>query len=429
MRPGEYPTPYVENGVATKLATCVMNGEHVDTSPSSAYWNLVLLSPSVAATEAVGVGNCGISIETNISAASAISLSDIRGLGFGSVYGSTAFAGKVRPYATHLEVNVEAPEATVCGTAYIGSAPASAVLLSTVESLAKSSTKTIDLKTTTKIDIKACINNRSLVHFRPETNLTTLGPFEDEWVSYVIFPPGTARTLEGATMPFNIRVVAHSNVVWWPAVSNPALNAIVAKQPASTAPETLSQNAFIKQAETFLASPVPFTNVKVSQVVNALIRGAEMIPGIGSYVSAARGLAQMSMQSINDPRSMLSDYSNIVIDLQWMMMSLSAKYSFSDPIAEANLSAVLDAIEAGVEAFEAMQQARANLLAKYKSCTRHVRVRGHEATIEYLDSDGVLYDHRDSVADSKETRLLHNASEKKSHSADLSSANSFRKAR
>lgn len=396
LRPGEFQTPYVENnGVASRLSTMIINGQSSFTvsAAEAAKYTLLSICPIAAASDASGVGSTGIGYLSGLNDTSTFTMADVRGGGFSTYYGASTFASRITPYATRLMLKLLAPEATISGVAYLGSMPISSYIGSTISTLIKNSTSTIDLKSFKDFEIKASVSSRGLIHHRTSTSLTVPQDFGDEWVSYALIDKGAVMSFSDGTSVQHVwSITAHTNAVWWPSVDTPALSGAVQKVVPSVQAENTAQEVFKKIAETYLSAPQPFTLDNLKKIVPQLLTAAKAIPSLGPWISAAHGVASLALTGLTDPRDKLPDFVNIIADLDWIQRTIDSKYTFPEPIQD-RLEKWFDATENLRQYFEKMQENVSAIKTKYKTLQRITSVRGGHLTARYIDEDGFDYSH------------------------------------
>ena len=345
LRPGEFNTPFVEaNGVASKLATCVINGlwsQDFSSSSLADKYVVATVCPMASVSNVPNTISSGVGL-VYASGSNVMTFATARGATFTDTYGATTFASKMIPYATRAEIVVDIPLGNVAGEIWVGSLPLSSFIGTSVNNLIKNSTKTIDGKSLmggNKVELKAAINDRSLIHFvnnledaGTPVEMSNAGELAEEWIAYAVFSKKFATAYDGSQMGFTMNLTAHTNAVWWPAVNTPALNGVVAKAAPSTAALTLAQDHFSKVAESYLADPRPFSMKSIMSVAGSLLSKAESIPGIGVYASAAKGLVSLAQHVLSTPHDGTEDYSSLISDLEWFNSVVDQKWlGYRDP--------------------------------------------------------------------------------------------------
>lgn len=398
LRPGLMQTPYVENnGMASKLATCVLNGQRTQSvSNLLDKYTVVTLCPIAAASDILGTGTTGCGYRDNLDATSVFSFTDVRGAGFTDFYGSATYASRITPYASRCEVKIEAAEATIAGVAFIGSMAVSSFVGSSVNTLIDNATNTVDLKNSTRIELKSVVNNRNLIHFRAPgaASLTEPLEFADEFVSYCVFDKNTVRSItDGSSLAYNTSMTLHTNAVWWPVKETPSLAGIVSKMPVSTVATTPAQDSFCKAAETNNANPSPVGESKIKTLLAALLNAAQMVPAFAPYISAARSIASLGVSMLSDPRDSLPDYSGIISDLEWCARAIDGKYKYQDQLAVAEIDRWLDETQSAIEWFRGAQKRITEVRRIYSSCTQVQKWRGTSLYLSYVNQDGDAWQH------------------------------------
>lgn len=152
---------------------------------------------------------------------------------FSAIFGSQSYATKIFPWAANVDVELQSPEANICGVAHIGTISVSSlspgVSLATLRQFAF---KRIDLKHKRTLGIRASIVNDNMIHW-PIPAGVPVGPTDDEMISYIIFE-NPARSITNAAsanlISYSLTMGIYANLAWWPDGTQPLLNGITDAQ-------------------------------------------------------------------------------------------------------------------------------------------------------------------------------------------------------
>lgn len=412
LRPGEFNTPFVEaNGSASKIPTSVINGLYTinfSTAEQNTKYILLTYCPMAGLTGASGTSSSGVGAVA-LQDADTITMTHIRGVSMSNTFGSTAFAGKIVPYALRADITIQVPLGNLSGSIWQGCMPLRSIIGSKLETLRLNTVDTRDAKSLVsnpRISIRAAINDRSLIHFVNNSKdvsgtsiaMTAPGELADEWVSYVILSRNFALNYDGNISPIDIHSTVHANICWWPAVDSAALNGVVSKIHTSTAATTPSQDHFAKVAETYQSDPRPWSYADLAKTAKVLLNAAESIPALSPYVSMAKMAGGLIKNILSDPLALVADYSDVIADLQWFKGVGENKWTgFSDPDVIEEIDGWLDATDDLID----LLLAKTAHAKKFRmNCLSGQQIVKHERNgllISYLDREGNPLDYTEHM--------------------------------
>jgi hypothetical protein len=325
LAPGTINCPYVEDHEPSKYPTAIFPGYDTQTiaaATAATNFTVIAWSPCVGSI----FGGTGYYIGNGTSTST---VSFTAGRTTDSIYGTTVIFSKFFTFGGTVDIEFQAPQATLCGNVMIGNLPYKTFTSSTVGSLLSQATTEIDLKRQSKWSMKSRIQDRSLIH----NNKTPTSPdqdlhYEEEAVAYAIIGMAPAKALDGTTsIPFELISKLRSHAVWLPAVSTSVLASVAKTTLTNIIPQTPQQEAACQKMEYSSYSTQPAPRSVLGRIVDVLAISAEMasdmIPGGRLVSSALSAAAGMLMDPWVDLRMTTSEIS----DLQWFRQQFLIRWN------------------------------------------------------------------------------------------------------
>lgn len=392
VRPGTFNCPFVEaNGAPSRAPTTVIHGEteFSITATAAAKYTGIFLCPSLGYNS--DTGSSGVSVANSGIGTDTFTLPMTSGESFTNLYGSSAIFSRYRILATRLEVVFDAPEATLAGSAFIGSMQISALNGSTWTSLVDCATKTYDLKQHKTFELKAFLSDRSLAH---ET--CTSSSIADEWVSYIIFSKSPARSItDGTTLPYTQLVKAHSNVLWNPVLSSPVMNGIATRAPDSVLPPPPVQLELANICQARAAEPEPPSLSAIAKMVHAATSGGRvahlLAPVSRGTATGPSGLSG----NLSDPSLLVPDFRDRISNLGFVCTLLRRLAPLDDPEEDILSHCSQDLIRL-IDRLQVLQAESDAVRQTYSECSKSLEESRSGSRIVYRLPDGTLYSHLSS---------------------------------
>lgn len=375
LRPGLIATPYVEvNNTPSRYPTAVLHGENEApfTAATAAEYVFIINDPWSGYD--VLQGTPGIAYGSRPDNVLALPFTMNWGAPFADFYGAMAITSRYRIYGQTLDISVVAPEATISGTAYLGSLPRGSMVGCNVGYLRDSASEVVDLKTNPTFSLKAWINDKSLIH----GNLT-INDVSDEFVSFAVLQRSSVQavTADGAR-GFTLAIKAHANLLWEPTINTPFVASLTMRPPDNTRPLTLSEQAFVNATVASIPVPEPEDLQTIMRQAQFLTKGGtpQPIRRPRHNPPATRAMPR----ALLDPALSLwnpTDSLAYAITLQDLIRPRVLPDKYWQPLSDVVQDIVTDLRKASEEYVEHLERFR-------RSKTRVVSKRDHDE-LEYLD--------------------------------------------